>query len=82
MKTKSIINKFRKAGIEFTNKGRSYSATHNGILVTFNDQDGSVIVLHTTNAKTYEADSLCFAYTDCGYGQFHETMKSALQAVA
>jgi len=82
MKTKTVINKFKKIGIEF-------KENDNGVLIANSetqeirlyDQDGTVATLSTSTLATLNSDVDAHIYTDCSYRTFHDSAKSAVEWV-
>lgn len=84
MKTKTVINKFKKIGIEFTERKDRPSileAKSETQLITIHSQGDEVATLSTCDAVTNYEDRLNYIYTDCSYKTFHDSAKSAVEWV-
>jgi hypothetical protein len=82
MKTKTVINKFKKVGIEFKQDGNKFEAKSETQLITFHDQNGDAVCLGTSDIATNMQDRLDMIYQDIGYKTWHDSVKGAIEWVA
>lgn len=81
MKTKTVINKFKKVGIEFKQSGNKFEGKSETQLITFHDQNGDAVCLGTCDLATNYQDRLDHIYHDVSYKTWHESVKGAIEWV-
>lgn len=82
MKINTVINKFKKIGIEIeSNDGRKYQGKSESQIITFWNQNGDVTSLSTCDRSTNDQDRERFIYEDIGYKTFHDSAKAAVEWV-
>ena len=79
MKTKSLINKLKKAGfgdqVKSPVHNRRYEVTNGNTLLWFHDQDGDAVAVGTKPSDNYGDDN---PFNSNCYKTWHYTLKSAV----
>lgn len=73
MQTINAITKLTKAGFQVTNSGNRYHATANNQVISFFDQQGSVICINVRSQNDHDD-----AMSDYSAGVFCDNLKQAI----